>query len=399
MKILFLTNKPPYPPVDGGSIATFGMMKALTNAGHSITALVMNTAKHHISPYQIPEGVSSKIVFHLIEVPAKIKPLPALRNLLLSKLPYNAERFIDKHYQSQLKALLNTNTYDVVQLEGLYLCPYIDTIRLYSKAKIAYRSHNIEHEIWDRLLANARGLKKLYLKIMVQRLKAFETKAMNAYDLLVPITLRDLDHLNKLGNHKPALEIPAGIEIPSIPGNANINNNDLFFIGALDWAPNQEGLLWFIDRVWPIINDQLPSTTLTIAGRNAPEWLVRKLNVKNLVYVGEVPDAAEFMHQHGVMIVPLLSGSGMRVKIIEAMSHRKPIVSTSIGYEGIDLTPGIHLMSGDSPDTFAFGTIQLINNNHLAAAISDDCFTFVSTNYSNEQLAKQLVSFYHKHIV
>ena len=102
MKILFLTNKVPYPPKDGGSIATFSLIKAFSNAGHAVTVMAMNTRKHHITPFDIPKQISSQIIFHLIEVPARVTLKGTIKNFLFSKLPYNAERFIDDNYRHKL---------------------------------------------------------------------------------------------------------------------------------------------------------------------------------------------------------------------------------------------------------------------------------------------------------
>src|SRR5574344_1600303 len=248
MKILFLTNKVPYPPKDGGSIATFSLIKSFNNAGHAVTVMSMNTRKHHITPFDIPKQISSQIIFHLIEVPARISLKGIVTNFLFSKLSYNAERFIDDNYHNKLELLLSTHQYDIIQLEGLYLLPYFDLIRKYSTAKIVYRSHNIEHEIWERTAIQAKGIKKIYLNNLSKRLRKFEISLINKYDLLIPITLRDEKRLNELGNTKPTLTIPAGIAIQGKEPVAKPLKNDLFFIGALDWAPNQEGLIWFFDN-------------------------------------------------------------------------------------------------------------------------------------------------------
>ncbi|HOO83946.1 MAG TPA: glycosyltransferase family 4 protein [Prolixibacteraceae bacterium] len=397
MKILFLANKPPYPPVDGGTIATFGIMEALADLGHQITVLVMNTKKHHVTPYQIPEHIAAKITFHLVEVPADIKPIPALKNLFFSKLPYNAQRFISKPYAKKLNALLRAQQFDVIQLEGLYLCPYIELIKRCSKAIIAYRSHNVEYEIWERLMANSKGLRHVYLKVLHKRLKAFELAAINKYDLLLPITLRDGQVLSNLGNTKPVHVLPAGISRIVQQSNEPINTNDLFFIGALDWMPNQEGLLWFLDKCWPEINRRFAKTTLTIAGRSAPKWLEDKFSLPNVFYKGEVPDAYEFMHKHGVMIVPLFSGSGMRVKIIEALANRKPVVSTSVGCEGISLVNGKHILIGDTSNQFINALEQIFMQPDLAVDIANNSINFVSDNFSNKKLAESLADFYVKY--
>ncbi len=400
MRILFLTNKAPYPPKDGGSIASLGLIEAFANAGYRTGLLAMNTRKHHITPFDIPNEITSKIVTHLIEVPANITIYGAIKNLLFSKKPYNAERFINKNYRKKLALLLQAHHFDIVQLEGLYLCPYINTIRQNSKALIAYRSHNIEHEIWERSVKQARGFKKIYLKILTKRIKRFEQKAINSYDVLIPITQRDNKKLQQMGNTKPSLVIPAGFDTQKFGQNTKSESakNDLFFIGALDWAPNQEALLWFFEKCWPGILKKAPQTTLTIAGRNAPNWFVNKINQKNVFYEGEVESAHQFMRNHGIMIAPLLSGSGMRVKIVEAMMLKKPIVTTPIGCEGIDACNNKEIIIANTANDFTNKTIDLISNSELRSILSENSFIFAHKHYSNNELVKKLSDFYKKFV-
>jgi len=398
MRILVLCNKPPYPPVDGGAIASWGLISSLAKAGNEVTVLAMNTRKHHVTPWDIPEEIKSLVTFHLAEVSAPINLSGLIRNLLFSKLPYNAERFIDKSFAKKISDILSHQVFDLVQLEGLYVCPYIPVIRGKSKTLIAYRSHNIESEIWERTLQQSAWPKKAYLKVLTQRMKAFELSLLNQYDLLIPITQRDNAKLSLMGNKKPSLVVPAGLSIENVAWNVPTKNNDLFFIGALDWGPNTEGLLWFFEQCWEKLLQRKPGISLSIAGRNAPNWFIRKINRPQVEYLGEVPDAKKFMQQHGLMIAPLLSGSGMRIKIIEAMACKKPIVTTSIGCEGIDATHRLNIMIANTPDEFVASVLQLIEQPTLAATISENCFTFVENHFSNQKLASKLITFYKKQL-
>lgn len=394
MRILFLTNKVPYPPKDGGAIATLGMVQAFANAGHSTTVLAMNTLKHHVLLEEIPPNLHQKINFHLVDVPAEIKLNELIFNFLFSKLPYNAARFLNIDFSRKLIELFNANEFDIVQLEGLYLCPYIDLIRRYSKAKVVLRSHNIEHEIWERTVAQSSGLKKIYLWNLSSKLKRFEISYINKYDLLVPITKRDQAKLNLLGNQKPTLTIPSGIDVDGLEPEKHQPSSNLFFIGALDWAPNQEGLIWFFGNCWNEIQNKCPNISLTVAGRNAPEWFEKILAKQKLNYVGEVPDAKTFMANHGIMVAPLLSGSGMRVKIVEAMSLKKPIVTTLVGCEGIDAENGSDIFIAATPEEFVEYTVRLVNDYNLQTLLSENSYKFVVQNYSNESLSTQLINFY-----
>jgi glycosyltransferase involved in cell wall biosynthesis len=397
MKILFLTNKPPYPPNDGGSIATLGLMEAFANKGHRIGLLAMNTRKHHITPFDIPEVLSSKITIHLVEVPALIRPVDALKNLFFSKLPYNAQRFIDKKFNEKLTQLLQAQQFDIIQLEGLYLCPYIKTIRKNSNSLIVYRSHNIEHEIWERSVKQAKGLKKIYLDIIASRLKKFEKEAINQYDLLLPISQRDEQKLNELGNNKPSLVVPAGFDFYKTEKAHTEFERNLFFIGALDWVPNQEGLTWFFENCWSSILEEHPGVKLKIAGRNAPDWFIQKLNIKNVQYLGEIENAKSFMQKNGLMIAPLLSGSGMRVKIVEGMMYSKCIVTTPVGCEGINAKNEEHIFISGDAIQFSDYINHLLKNEQKMIETGNNAFTFAKNEFDYKIIIEKVDRFLKKH--
>ncbi len=395
MNILQLTNKVPWPPKDGGAIATLTLSKGFFLRGHKVTVLAMNTSKHYVKADDIPEHLKTEIQFNLVDVPANISVRGVLKNLLFSELPYNAERFIHEDYSRELISLLKENEYDVIQLEGLYLCPYIPLIRRYSKALIAYRAHNVEHEIWQRSAKMAKGLNKIYMKILSSRLKKFESKQLNEYDVLVPITDRDGKKLDEMGNHKIKFTSQTGINLSTlVPTAKNLEFPSLFHIGSLDWIPNQEGLIWFLNNVWKEINEKYPNLKFYIAGRNAPLWLENVLKTDGVEYLGEVDDAYEFMNSKAVMIVPLRSGSGMRVKIVEGMALGKTIITTHIGCEGIEATDHDSLLIADTPEEFIESVSEVVADKELVDRIGKNAIRLIHDKFDNLVIVDNLVEFY-----
>lgn len=395
MRILQLMNKVPWPPKDGGAIACLNMTKGFSMLGHEVTVLSMNTSKHHIRIKDMPADVRSKADFRLVEVPASINWIEATLNLLFSRLPYNAQRFISDEFSQELAKLLTEKSFDVIQLEGLYLCPYIPVIRKYSKALIAYRAHNIEYEIWERTATLSEGFRSKYLRNLSKRIKRFEVSYLNSYDLLVPITDRDGIILDKLGNTKPRHTSQTGIDFASlVPTARKLEFPSLFHIGALDWAPNQEGLIWFFNQCWPKIHQENPDLKFYLAGRNAPEWFERIIKQDGVVYLGEINDAYDFINSKAVMVVPLFSGSGMRIKIIEGMALGKPIVTTDIGTEGIPTENGKNILIANDADRFTDAITQLINDRELSNRIGKSAIGFIQEKFDNLSQAEALVEFY-----
>jgi glycosyltransferase involved in cell wall biosynthesis len=396
MRILVLANKFPYPAKDGGSIATLSLARSMANAGHQVTLLALNTSKHYTDPQTVPADLARLIRFISVPVNTDIRILKLARNLIFSRLPYNAERFISRDYTEKLEELLSTGEYDIVQMEGLYLAPYLDEIRRNSRAKVVMRAHNIEHEIWARTAFHQKGPKQIYLKILASRIRRMEYNYLNRFDAILPITTRDGEMLKNMGSSLPMHIVPTGIDTGDyLPDPSAMEFPTVFHIGALDWIPNQEGLLWFFDHVWGEVLRQFPSLRFYLAGRNAPEAF-RSLGYPNLVYLGEVDNAHDFMRSKAVMVVPVLSGSGMRIKIIEGMALGKAIVTTTIGTEGINTTHDKDILVADDPGAFAECICRLVSDREYCLKIGENARIFVAGHYDNPVITEGLAGFYQK---
>ncbi len=394
MRILIIANKIPYPPKDGGSIATLTLARHFSYLGHQVDLLAMNTNKHYFPIDELPKDLSSQIRFIGVDTPAPISPVAALKNLLFSDKAYIAERFYTEDFRLKLEHLLKESNYDIIQLEGSYLGQYMPSIRSGNAAKVAMRAHNLEFEIWQRTAKNAGLLKRFYFSNLAKRIKKLEVQQLNEFDAIIPITERDARSLKQLGCKKPMHVTPTGMDINSLTiETSKMEFPSVFHIGALDWPPNQEGLLWFFQKVWPLVLQKQPNLKFYLAGRNAPDKM-KNLRVKNLIFVGEVDSAVDFMNSKAIGIVPLLSGSGMRIKIVEGMALGKPMVTTSIGAEGNPAKDGKEVMIADHPSEFAQKILQLINDRTLFDDMSRNAIDFVNATFNNEVIAQSLIHFY-----
>lgn len=395
MKVLQLCKKFPFPLKDGESIAVTHLSKALKEHGCQITLLAMNTSKHFFDTNLLPEYFNHYQAIHTVEVDNSIKPWAAFRNLFSSD-SYHIERFISKEFEAKLIQILQKETFDVVQLETLYLAPYIDTIRQYSKASIAMRAHNVEHEIWERVTKHTSfGPKKWYLSHLTKKLKKYELNKINDFDLLIPITSKDLHTFKKFGFKNKAVVTPIGLDTRDYHPNNRSYKRDisLSFIGSLDWMPNLEGMKWFLDNIWGELSARYPNLKLHIAGRNTPTWL-KNLKRKNLIVHGEVNDAHKFINRHSVMIVPLHAGSGMRAKILEGMALGKVVVSTTLGLEGIDAKHQKEVLVADTVQEFIDCIDFCYQSNGSLGKIGQNALALAQSKYDNLETAKQLIKIY-----
>lgn len=392
MRILQLCKKFPYPVKDGESLAITYLGKALHQLGCEISLLAMNTSKHHSNASSEPQALAYYKNIDVIEIDNQLKIKDAFLNLFKDE-SYHISRFISENFAQKLKSILEKKDFDIVQLETLYLAPYISTIRKYSNAKIIMRSHNVEHEIWERITSNTQsGLKKWYLSHLTQKLKTYEINRLNDYDLFAAITQRDLNRYVQLGFKGNAVNIPIGIDIKDYAQDFTAFQKpiSLSFIGSLDWMPNIEGLQWFLNQVWDKIHQQNPKITFHIAGRNAPNWLLN-LKKKNIIVHGEVEDAHEFINQHSIMVVPLKSGSGMRVKILEAMALGRLVITTTIGVEGIHAKHKNQILIADTTSDFIEAVAYCKAHQHSLVEMGKKAQDFIGKEFDNTQIAERLL--------
>jgi glycosyltransferase involved in cell wall biosynthesis len=382
-------------------MAMYNLAAALRRIGHDITVLTMITKKHRLT-YEQHKNYSSTMEVFTVHVEAASNWSSLIKNLLFSKAPFTASRFVSESFEKKLAELLTSRKFDIIQLEGLYLTPYIRTIRSSTDSLIALRAHNVEYEIWERNAHEEKNhIRKRYFEILSRRIRKMELGIINKYDLLIPITARDLDKFITMGNIRPAHVCPGGIDL--------VNNTDdsaplyhqtfsLYFLGSLDWIPNQEGVIWFIFKVFPLLRKDFPDLRLHIGGRNAPEAFIRKIDLPGIVYHGEIEDARLFSAVHTVMIAPTFSGSGMRLKIIEAMANGKTVVTTSIGAEGLSVTDSENIMIADDAGHFQRCIEQLIKYPEICSGIGLQAMKLVKECYNNEDIASSLAAFYKQHL-
>jgi polysaccharide biosynthesis protein PslH len=394
MNILLLCNKSPYPPKEGGPIAMNMIVEGLISAGHKVKVLAVNSDKYHITRNQIPPDYLSKTGIELVDVDLRIKASDALFNLVTNR-SYHVERFKSKNLASRLTDILKNEHFDVVQFEMLYMSAYLEVVRHHSEARAVLRAHNIEHLIWERIAATASNpLKKLYLGHLARTLKEYELSIINQVDGLATISETDKDFFLHAGCRIPVAAITFGIDLKVFREiSTEYEFPSLFSIGAMNWIPNQEGMRWFLENVWMDIHRQFPFLKYYIAGREMPSWLTTS-HYPNVIVVGEVEDALEFMNSKAIMIVPLFSGSGIRIKIIEAMAAGKAIISTSIGAEGIQYHHGEDLMIADSPCEFFEMISACVENQDLIRKIGSNAKRLIRLSYNRDQIIAKLLAFY-----
>ena len=396
MKILQLTNKVPLPAHDGGAIATLTLAKGLAGAGCEVTLLAMNTSKHFVDPGIIEDfNRMNKVRIQAVPVDTSIRPLKALSNLLFSELPYNAVRFQSPAYARELENLLESDSWDFIMLENLYTCLYRDILDRYPSVPVLLRPHNVEYRIWERTAGLARGWKKIYMKLLARRIRKFETAQVNRYSALIPISEEDARQFNEMGNKKPTIVCPTGIDSFTEADHEEIarEGRSVGHLGALDWLPNQDGIRWFVRDVWPRVLTAVPDAVFNLAGRNAPRGWDHEIAGPGISFLGEISNAEAFITRQNVMVIPLFSGSGMRIKLLQYLSLGRAVVTTPVGSEGIGITPGYHALVETEPEQFAQQLIELLLDPEACRKIGQNGRDLIKEKYDNKLIINNLINF------
>lgn len=371
------------------------MAEGFLDAGHEVRILAISTDKHPWHPEKIPTEFKSKTNIDAVYVNTNVRWLPAFLSLFKTS-SYNIDRFCNFGVEAKLTEILARNKFDIVQLESLYMCPYIPLIRRLSNAKIVLRAHNVESAIWQKNAnEESDAFKKLWFKDLAGKLERYEVKAINDVDAIVPITDEDKKRLKAMGCYKPmhtatfAMNSPVHHPESPVP---NSKSRTVFHIGAMDWKPNYDGVKWLTENVWPIVLKKVPNAELHLAGKgmNIEEFS----GMKNVIAHGEVPDAQEFMSAYNVMVVPLHGGGGVKVKMIEGMFAGKPIVTTPIGAEGIDGNIGTDYFVALTAGEFASKIIELLNSDDLSNQMGAHARNTAIENHDLKRVSEKLSDFY-----
>jgi glycosyltransferase involved in cell wall biosynthesis len=420
--ILHIGNRIPFPLTDGGAICSYKTLEFLHKAGHRITGCFLNTKKHW-QPPEVMLAVCDTV--HTVDVDTTIRMHKAARNLLSWK-PYIAERFFSPAFEQLLADVLEDSSFDVVLIDHTMTAWYVDVVRtiLHRQAQtqeraqertipIVLRTHNVEYLIQQRLAANeSHPFKRWYRRQLARRLQDYERRYYSRFDAVIAITPQDKALIDEL--LQPAAQqqratvehhtettttvIPAGVDSSMFAPNPAIQPRPytISYIGGMDWLPNIEATIWFIEQVMPLVRARLPRCEFHVAGKQMPEHIHNygsDPRHPNVFTYSDVPSAAEFMQSYQITVVPLLSGGGMRLKVVEAMALGLPIVSTRVGAEGIALTHGESVLYADTPEEFVEALVLLFENPTLAQSLGARARSIALAQYTWEGVTAQLTAF------
>jgi glycosyltransferase involved in cell wall biosynthesis len=317
-----------------------------------------------------------------------------LRNLIFSRLPYAIEKYVSIFFKEKIKELDSLN-FDLLVCD--FLATAVNLNRKTNTPTLLFQ-HNIESEIWKRHYQSKRTmLWRKYFWVQWKRMMEFEKNACARFDGVVTVSPHDSEILrSEFGLRNVLGDVPTGVDVDYFhPSNKSLKKgNHLVFIGSMDWLPNEDAVLYFTKEIYPLIKADVPDVRFTIAGRN-PSGKIRKLHSLDptIQVTGTVNDIRPYMASASAIVVPLRIGGGTRIKIFEGMAMGIPIVSTSIGAEGLPVVHQRNILLADKPDEFARETILLLKNPSIAANISYSALQMVRERYSWKTVVETFESY------
>lgn len=390
MRVLQLCPKPPVPAVDGGCLAMDAITKGLLSQGVDLKIFTLATHKHPFLSEKMDEEYLRKTGIVHVDIDTE----PSAGGFLgsfFTGTSYLLDRFISETVHKRLTHLLQEEEFDIIHLEGLFIAGYIDLIRKYSKAKIVLRTHNVERDIWRSLASNSKGFKKIIQNHLASRLWDEEKEIWKKVDGIAAISALDSQVIQKHVDI-PVKVFPFGLEHPG-EYKPPVEPGSVFHLGAMDWEPNREGIKWFLKEIWPAVTKRHPQAKFHLAGRKMPLHYFNK-SYPNVFTDGEVDSADHYMELKGIMVVPLLSSSGIRIKILEGMALGKTIVTTRAGIKGIEAEHGKHLMIAENSKEFVEYLDQCLEDKAFSEQIGRTAREFVLSKYLNNVISSQLIAFY-----
>jgi polysaccharide biosynthesis protein PslH len=392
VKVLLLTQVLPYPPDSGPKVKTWNVLKYLAR-------------NHEVTLVSFIRGDQSAEVRHLKKYCSAIHTVPMSREAwrdgwfmiqsLVTRHPYLMVRDERTAMHQMIKQVTTQTQFDIVHADQLNMAQYAE--RVMGAAKIL-DAHNALWLLYKRLWETMTpGPKKWLLGRDWRLLKQYEGEICRRFDGLLTVSKEDKGALQEAAAQSlDATVIPIAIDTDEVVKvHRSAEADHILHIGTMFWPPNIDGILWFLHEIFPIIRARRPKTSFDLVGaKPPPEIMAFNRNGSGVNVTGYVVDPTSYYESTGVMIVPLRAGGGMRVKILNALAQGFPIVSTTLGCEGIDVEVGRHLLVADTAESFAEATLGLLENKKLAHELGHNGRQLIQSTYDYRAACRPLETLY-----
>jgi polysaccharide biosynthesis protein PslH len=388
LKILWVKAGGLVPPDTGGKIRSYNLLRGLARS-HSVTFFPFY-ATHQNDLHPDLNSVFDRVVCVPLNLPAP-KGLAEMRDYgirLLSSQPYGIAKYCRPEVRRKLRALLEQETYDVILCDFIFAAGVIPWD--WPTPKVLF-THNVEATIWRRHYEVATNpIWKIISLREWRKMEAAEQRYLQLADRVLTVSDKDRDAFLPFVNLAKLTVIPTGVDVDYFqPMLVDETPNSLVFTGSMDWIPNEDAILYFVDAILPLIKQHCPEVSLEVVGRSPSSKLQALAERGKCVRLtGWVEDIRPFVARGAVCIVPLRIGGGTRLKIFEAMAMEKAVVSTSVGAEGLPVASGENILLADTPEDFAQAVLSLLRDRNQRRRLGGEARALVHEKYSWPKVAE-----------
>lgn len=403
MHILFLTQILPYPPSSGPKVKTWHVLRYLAQSGHKITLASF------VRPEELPYIEDVKRIcsaVHAIPVHrSRVRDAYYFLRSQFTGRPFLVERDDLPEMRSLVNRIVTSEDVDVIHADQLTMTQFGFPLRIKSAKKpvLIFDAHNAVWTITERMKQNAPFYFKIPLTLETRRIKHYEGRIVTDFDSTLAVTEPDrlalLDAVHGNGSHGalPITVIPIAVDTHTIsPVPRAEDSLNILTMGTLYYPPNADGIRWFFEKVFPLIRQKVPAATLTIVGKNPPKDFLRLAadSASGIITTGFVPELDPYFADSALTVVPVRAGGGMRVRILEAFARAMPVVTTTVGLEGIDARPGEDVLVADTAEDFADSVVNLFQNKTLQQQLSLNGRRLVEEKYDWQVVLGELDRIY-----
>lgn len=397
LRILWVKVGGLWPLNTGGRLRSFHLLRELS-ATHEVTVLTTH------GPDEDPDALSRQL-----NRCREVRSLPhrsakknsgrfflALARSWLTRLPVDLFKNRIPALRDAVAQSLASGDFDLVVADFLVAIP---NVPLDGKTPVLHFSHNVEYMIWQRLGSTEQRLPhKALLALEWRKMRRYELEACRRADYTVAVSEQDRDQLGE-GLAQPRIgAIATGVDLDyfQVGDRDQEAGREIVFSGSMDWFPNEDAILHFIDAILPLLREEIPDVTVTVVGRNPSDRLRAAADQASIRVTGTVPDVRPYVQRAAVYIVPLRIGGGTRLKIYEALAMGKAVVSTHIGAEGLPLEEGKHILRADEPADFAREVLGLLEDPERREALGTAGRTLMEERFSWAQVAREFEQYCRK---
>jgi polysaccharide biosynthesis protein PslH len=392
-RILFVMLLPPFRPNNGHTMRNYVMLRALLEEGHQVSLISFADREERDRPATELEQLCASV--DLIDIPGVGKQGDSAYwsrlQALGSPYPYGAWRFKSAEVQRAVTTRLASDDYDAVFCDGIYQMQNLPDSGM---PPVVLNEHTVTHEALGRFLKHEMNpLKVLYGWMEYAKVRRWELRACSRVASIIACSERDRQILLHGSPGTDVSVVPNCIDTDAYSPVLDDDGKTLVFVGAMDWAPNQDAASYFVSDIFPQVRQAIPDARFLIAGRTPPAaFRERFAGIENVEFTGSVDDLRPILANAAVSVVPLRSGSGTRIKILEAAAMGKAIVSTSLGAEGLDYENGRELVIADDARTFASATIGLLRDSERRKSLAAAARGWVEQNHGFSALKSSIAA-------